>query len=113
MRFISAEPLLGPVTLRWAKWHPWRDSGHLDGVQGIDWLIAGGESGPGARPMELDWARSLVAECREAGIAPFVKQLGAVRGRELGIDAHGADWDAWPADLRVREFPATPQAATA
>ena len=58
VRFISAEPLLGP----------------LDGLDltGIDWLIAGGESGPGARPMDLGWVRSLLDLCRESGTAPFV-----------------------------------------
>lgn len=44
---------------------------------GIDWVIIGGESGPGARPFDLDWARDLVRQCRRAGVAPFVKQLGA------------------------------------
>lgn len=90
VRFISAEPLLGPLP-------------SLD-LTGIDQLIVGGESGPGARPMELDWARDLVAQCRAAGVAPFVKQFGAHYG--TADDRKGGDWTVWPDDLRVREFPA-------
>lgn len=93
VRFASCEPLLGALDLR-----PWLGSG-------LDWVIVGGESGPGARPMELPWAREIVKQCRWSGIAPFVKQLGSVAGRELGAGPKGGDWDAWPADLRVREFP--------
>lgn len=108
VRFVSAEPLLGPVSL--ASTLTWPDgsvrvSAPDAGVSGIDWLIIGGESGPGARPMELDWAASLVRQCRDHEIAPFVKQLGSGLGRELGAGSKGGDWDAWPADLRVREFP--------
>jgi protein gp37 len=132
VRFLSCEPLLGPVHLERYLWlvgastaGPFRDyagrtRGRGGGIGGqaitsvpardLHWMIVGGESGPGARPMEIEWAQSLVRECREAGVTPFVKQLGAIRGRELGIDSHGADWDAWPADLRVREFPARVQA---
>ena len=88
VRFISAEPLLGPVNL----------DRHLPS---ISWVIVGGESGAGARPMELDWVRSLVTQCQNSQVPVFVKQLGSVwagRGK-------GGDMDAWPADLRVREFP--------
>lgn len=92
VRFISAEPLLGPLP-------------SLD-LTGIDWLIAGGESGPGSRPMDLDWVRDLIAKCRESGTAPFVKQLGALQTTRQK-DKKGGDWSAWPADLRVREYPAT------
>ena len=91
VRFLSLEPLLGPLPAL-----------NLDG---IGWAIVGGESGPGARPMKLAWAREIVQQCREAGTTPFVKQLGAVLGRELGADSHGSDWDYWPADLKIREFP--------
>ena len=62
VRFISAEPLLGPLT-------------DLD-LTGIDWLIAGGESGRGARPMHPDWVRDLRDRCTEAGVAFFFKQFG-------------------------------------
>ena len=92
VRFLSLEPLLGPLP-----------SLSLDG---ISWCIIGGESGPGARPLDLGWVRDLIAQCRDAGVAPFVKQLGSVAGRELGAGSKGGDWGAWPADLRIREFPA-------
>ena len=87
IRFISAEPLLGPLP-------------SLD-LTGIDWLILGGESGPGARPMDLGWVRELLAQCRETGTAPFVKQLGTV----WAGGGKGGDWAVWPEDLRVREYP--------
>ena len=56
-----------------------------------DWLIIGGESGPRARPMEVKWARGLLAHCRESEVStvPFVKQLGSVLGRELGAGSQG------------------------
>jgi len=99
VRFLSLEPLLGPLP-------------SLDLV-GIDWAIIGGESGPGSRPMDLGWARELIGRCREAGTAVFVKQLGSVLGRELGAGPKGGDWSAWPGDLRVREFPAPAESAVA
>lgn len=64
-RFISAEPLLGPLEL----------AGYLAGGR-IGWVIVGGESGPGARPMDLDWARSIRDQCQAAGVKYFLKQLG-------------------------------------
>ena len=106
VRFISAEPLLGPL--------PDLD---LTGIfTGIDWLIIGGESGPGARPMNLDWARELIDRARDAGTAVFVKQLGAVWARDTYIngqqvaktDKKGGNPDHWPIGLRVREYPAAP-----
>ena len=93
-RGLSVEPLWDSVTLP---------------LVGISWCIVGGESGPYAKPFKLEWAYSLIAQCRESGVATFVKQLGArpyLNGLpyEL-IDSHGGDWDEWPMDLRVREFP--------
>jgi protein gp37 len=81
VRFLSCEPLLGPIRFRDVP-----GLNKLPGVHiaegrspaGVDWVIAGGESGPGARPCQLAWLRSLVAQCRAAGVACFVKQLGAV-----------------------------------
>lgn len=90
------------------------------GLAGVDWVIVGGESGPGARPMNLAWAQSLVQQCKSAGVPCFVKQLGGnpqwlhvVPGcsvREamepLSLrDRKGGDPDEWPEELRVREFP--------
>jgi len=55
--------------------------------------------------MDLAWARSLVAQSRAAGAAPFVKQLGSVWARAHRADPKGGDWSRWPDDLRVREYP--------
>ena len=92
-RFVSCEPLLGPVDLR-----PWlgsdccferREFGRCHCIwQGLDWVICGGESGPKARPMNLDWARSLRDQCLEAGVPYFLKQLGGwpdKRGGEKAV----------------------------
>jgi len=70
LRFVSYEPALGPVAFQ-----PWL-RGAL--IPGVDWLIVGGESGPGARPFDVAWARSAVAQCKAAGVPVFVKQLGAL-----------------------------------
>jgi protein gp37 len=126
VRFLSCEPLLGPVDLTSAllncEWCGHHQQGRctkcscegigLDYQPAIDWVIVGGESGARARPMDLAWARSLVAQCRAAGVAPFVKQMGsfpvdAFDGAwPVAIkEAHGRDMAEWPDDLRVREFP--------
>ena len=161
VRFLSCEPLLGPVNLtalqtdsHWSgkrepsKWDCLRgftysrrepfvlngiteEKGEtpfvdIDHTEVIDWVIVGGESGPHARPCELAWVRSLVRQCREAGAACFVKQLGAaasderngLAGAALEVpeearglvslrlkDPKGGDVGEWPEDLRVRQFP--------
>jgi len=91
VRFLSLEPLLGPLP-------------SLD-LTGIGWAIIGGESGGGARALDLGWVRDLIAQCRETGTAVFVKQLGSVLGRQFSAGTHGTDWSRWPEDLRIREFP--------
>lgn len=100
--WISAEPLLGAV----------------DRVEltGIAWLVIGGESGDGARPLDLNDVRDLVARARAAGTAVFVKQLGSVWSREAGDggyaqDRGGGDIERFPVDLRVREYPVIGAAA--
>lgn len=104
VRFISAEPLLGPVSL----WHLIDPKGSgVEEPRELDWIIAGGESGPGARPCELDWLRALRDQCEWSGSAFFLKQLGKTLGRELGAGPKGGNWDTWPEDLRVRKFPRT------
>jgi protein gp37 len=92
IRFLSCEPLLGPLDLRPFLAH------EPDGK----WVIVGGESGPNARPFELDWGRSIVEQTRAAGVACFVKQLGS---RVRMKDRKGGDPAEWPAELRVREWP--------
>lgn len=113
IRFVSAEPLLGPLNVaRYVFDEPSGLPG--DWTRGLDWLIAGGESGPGARPMDPAWAASLVKQCQDVGTAVFVKQLGTVWAKENGAaDRKGGDIDEWPADLRVRQFPPDVAAVTA
>lgn len=115
VRFISAEPLLGPLVYGGGFFargddglyhQDWPDGYIGDGLDltGIDWLIVGGESGSGHRPMDLQWARDLrdAAAARRIGdersdTAFFVKQLGGARP--------GTKLEDLPADLRIREFP--------
>jgi protein gp37 len=99
VRFLSLEPLLGPLP-------------SLD-LTGIDWAIIGGESGPGSRPLDLGWVRDLIARCREAGTAVFIKQMGTRWARANGGDNHGGDWSLWPDEFRIREFPVTAEAVPA
>lgn len=81
---------------------------------GIEWAIIGGESGSEARALDLGWVRELIAQCRDTGTAVFVKQLGTRWARTwCSEDTHGGDWDCWPADLRIREFPRAAEAVTA
>jgi protein gp37 len=124
VRFVSAEPLLGPIDF--LKTHD--RGGHWDWLTGsfedcreksarakLDWVICGGESGPGARPMNMAWASSIVAQCKAADVACFVKQMGpqATGPHSNGVnettwqfkDRKGGDMAEWPEDLRVREFP--------
>lgn len=104
-RFLSCEPLLGPLDL--SRWLAKHDPRFLGGKP-IDWIIVGGESGRGARPMRIEWASSIVAAARAKGVSTFVKQLGTVRGGR----AHH-DINTFPADLRVREFPDEPRTTPA
>ena len=139
---MSYEPALGPVRFDCLAGE---EGSRLDALRGchfvdgrnepfpapcLDWIIIGGESGPKARPFDIAGARSAVEQCRRAGVACFVKQLGAnpvplapqrlpsynaLTGRrhrgwlEDGphaiSDPAGADPAEWPEDLRVREFP--------
>ncbi len=103
MRFVSCEPLLGWIDMAFD--HECGDPPHMYCPPVPDWVIIGGESGSGARPMDLEWAREIVKQCRWSGIPPFVKQLGSIVGHEAGAGPKGGDWDRWPEDLKVREFP--------
>jgi protein gp37 len=91
VRFVSAEPLLGPIDLI-----------HLPRP---DLVIVGGESGPGARPVNLDWIRSIRDQCARTDTDLFVKQLGSVWARENGHRGKGNDMAGWPEDLRIRQMP--------
>lgn len=151
VRWVSYEPALGPVLFQ-GRWLgqgsecPECGVGVLvdeDGCcacgadamyYGLDWIVVGGESGPGARPYDLAWARNVITQCREAGVPVFHKQLGADPRSRLGSDhaltRSGHGWDdgtqslgfdtklrlrdrkggdmaEWPEDLRVRQWPKT------
>lgn len=152
IRFISAEPLLGPIDLTelpsffdgenrpLMRLNALRGRHHCgpavkDAESRLDWVIVGGESGNGARPFEVSWARSIVKQCAAAKVPCFVKQLGRVplmsedewRAapmtrllNHLNVkhapdgsgfvplklsDNKGGHPEDWPEDLRVREFP--------
>ncbi|MEM6914925.1 MAG: DUF5131 family protein, partial [Verrucomicrobiota bacterium] len=97
-----------PARFRGLSVEPLREDVHLS-LDGIDWVIAGGESGSGAHPFDLAWARSLRDQCRDAGAAFFLKQLGS-QAVDHGFvfplkDSHGGNWAEWPSDLRVRDLP--------
>jgi protein gp37 len=145
-RFLSVEPLLGQVRLASIPYEdgPWDGGTRLmcnpltgwratspysadNNGPRIHWVIIGGESGPGARPCNVDWIRSIVGQCRAAHVAPFVKQLGSrpighhnerlAGWPELHLKDNpivqwklnhpkGGDPAEWPLDLQgVREFP--------
>lgn len=119
VHFVSAEPLIGPIALddRWLEWLPIgpdeNDESHL--LPPLRWLIVGGESGPGARRCRVEWISQLVAQCKSADVACFVKQLGS-RPWADRVDEHpgrlydrkGGDMNEWTPELRVREFPEVP-----
>ncbi|MGW5411741.1 DUF5131 family protein [Actinomadura geliboluensis] len=87
VRFLSCEPLLAPLN-------------GLD-LRGIDWVIAGGESGKGARQMDPEWVRDLRDQCISAGVAFFFKQWGGIRPKSGGRLLDGRTWDQMP-DRGVR-----------
>lgn len=158
VRFLSCEPLLDAVDLtrldifrneRWPKSLPGEPATYYNALSGsglrpswtgvsiethgpsVAWVIVGGESGPGARPFDLAWARGIVAQCDASGVPVFVKQMGAVAVEGLDVtgefrthpvtgsrqvqmsfthryrysDRSGADPTEWPADLRRQNFP--------
>lgn len=89
VRFLSMEPLLGPVDItRWLRQGEPRTS--------LDWVIVGGESGPGARPVDGDWVRSLRDQCEASGEAFFFKQWGGRTPKANGREIDGRTWDEYP-----------------
>lgn len=122
VRFVSYEPALGPVDFSQIySGVIGRDalrvqaSSSFQNEQHLDWLIVGGESGPGARPFDIAWARSARDQCRAAGVAFFMKQVGAKpfnsesamprNCKTVLRDRKGGDISEWPEDLRIRQFP--------
>lgn len=84
IRFLSCEPLIGPLVLN---------------LEGIDWVIVGGESGPGARPMRPEWVRSIRDQCRGADVHFFFKQWGGVIKKRAGRELDGQTYDEMPVPL--------------
>jgi protein gp37 len=150
VRFLSCEPLLGHLQLDVVRLDDFASVNVLTGERSyagrggspgrdvaggprVDWVIVGAESGNGARPMDLTWARRIVDDCKEAGVSAFVKQLGQQPVARRGVEAFaafteeakrayphppdellirlklkdrkGGDPTEWPEDLRVREVP--------
>ena len=101
-RFLSLEPLIGAIP-------------NID-LTNIDWVITGGESGPGARKIEEDWVRSIRDQCDDAGIPFFFKQWGGTNKKRSGRMLDNRTWDYFPSEvsnrqsLRVHGAPATPAA---
>lgn len=87
VRFLSCEPLIGPL-----------DNLPLDGIH---WVIVGGESGPSARPMRIEWIRSIYSQCRKAGVPFFFKQWGGVRKDLTGRELNGRTYDEMPRCVTV------------
>jgi len=87
VRFVSLEPLIGP----------------LEGLrlEGIDWAIVGGESGPRARPMKPEWVKSILRQCRAASVAFFFKQWGGVRKDMTGRKLNGTFYNEMPRSAQV------------
>jgi protein gp37 len=90
VKFLSMEPLLGPVA-------------DLD-LMGIDWVIAGGESGPNARPMAQEWAISVRDECTRAGVPFFFKQWGGVNKKKAGRRLEGRLWEEMPEGVKQNQI---------
>jgi protein gp37 len=138
LRFLSVEPLLGPIEFSdVSKRGDAVEQLGRRALEGIDWVIVGGESGSKARPCNVEWIRGVMKQCQAAGVACFVKQLGARPMTTLGMmsefpewrevchqvdgkgdravvearlkHAKGGDINEWPEDLRVREFPQVDQ----
>lgn len=140
VRWISAEPLLGPVDLDTEGKDGLHalgcgDSSHknlYEHCNGLDWVVCGGESGPRARPLRMQWARALMEQCKESGVPFFMKQLGVtpISDRKETDDwsplfrdsakqkptgefgflfslGKNGDPEDWPMDLQVREWPKT------
>lgn len=93
VRFLSCEPLLGPVDLAGMK-IVGTTNWSLLGADGIDWVICGGESGKAARPMHPDWPRSLRDQCAAAGVPFFFKQWGEWRGWDFDLDWKAGDFQS-------------------
>lgn len=127
VRWVSYEPALASVDFRNINHDNLVGIDSLTGDHGVlrpfagrsdrklNWVVVGGESGPGARPFDAQWARDTIAQCKAASVSCFVKQLGTKPFDTfldkpfhlIKTDRKGGDWSEWPQDLRVREYPQT------
>lgn len=89
VKFLSLEPLLGPLPKM--------------NLKGIDWAIVGGESGPGARLMDPDWVIDIKEQCKKAGVPFFFKQWGGVNKKKAGRLLRGRTWDEMPRVRHTRQ----------
>lgn len=113
VRFLSVEPMLEAIDLRSAAFNGADSISGMEGsMEGIHWVIVGGESGPHARPCDVEWIRDIRYQCAYAKVPCFVKQLGSnsfqrtmQRDEWVLDDPKGGDPSEWPEDLRVQEFP--------
>jgi protein gp37 len=87
VKFLSFEPLLGPLPKL--------------NLRGIDWVIVGGESGPGARHMERAWVIDILNQCRKMGVSFFFKQWGGVNRKKFGRKLEGREWDEMPSQAEA------------
>lgn len=87
VKFLSVEPLLGPIPRL--------------SLSGIDWVIVGGESGPKARPMKPEWVEQIRDRCIDRGVPFFFKQWGGVRKKQTGRELDGRTWDEMPLAVAV------------
>lgn len=125
VHWVSMEPMLGPVDLTRLK----VGDGVLDALRGtvtvdplrgystpnrLRWVVPGGESGAKARACDIAWVRDVLTQCSAAGVPAFCKQLGSnpvvtnddgSTTRYPTLDSKGEDWDAWPEDLKIRQYP--------
>jgi protein gp37 len=111
VRFLSVEPLLGPVDLhaiqipgeraglRFSALSRQHDARYGSSDTALDWVIVGGESGPGAREMKPEWVRRIRDDVTDAGAALFFKQWGGVRKKLAGRELDGRTWDEFPSGL--------------
>jgi protein gp37 len=88
-KFLSLEPLLGPLD-------------HLN-LSGIDWVIVGGESGHGARPMQAEWVQSILRQCAAQKVPFFFKQWGGVHKKAAGRELNGRTYDAMPTLVQIKK----------
>ncbi|HET9913492.1 MAG TPA: DUF5131 family protein, partial [Anaerolineales bacterium] len=87
IKFLSVEPLIGPLP--------------KINLKGINWVIVGGESGPGARPLEREWVIGIRDQCLKAKVPFFFKQWGGVQKKKAGRLLDGRTWDQMPVDMNL------------